>query len=165
MKNTDNWIPQDLFLVYCGENSEKLSAFYEKALSKKTPSVLSVNWLALLVFPAWLGYRRQWALLATLAGILFVLPFLEAAFAFSIPQSAISGVFLYFGFMANGLLLSSANTVYLKLQKNGLSESLIREKISGRASKSPGLAIVALILCVGLIFLSEYLADVTFANS
>jgi uncharacterized protein DUF2628 len=165
LKDPSNWIPKEIFQAYCGANSERLSTFYDKAVSKKNMMSWSINWLAILILPAWFGYRRQWVLLGIYTGLLLIFLSLEAFFHFHIPNSAFSGATLAMGFMANGLLLSSANQIYFKLRKKGFDETAITEKMKNRAQGSVGRAIAALVGFLAFIMAFSYIEEVFILRS
>ena len=140
-RSPENWIPRELFAAYVGPRSEDLLAYYDKALEKKNPLTMSFNWLAVLALPAWLGLRQQWAMWATFTGLIGVLPFIERTLGIQVPSSAFVGVGVAMGFMARGLLLTSANGRYLKLKRQGLSAGDIREALAGRARSNVPFAV------------------------
>ena len=160
-KNPDTWIPKELFAVYCGDKSEALLKYYDKARDKKNALTMRLNWFALLVLPAWFGYRRQWTLWGTFTGLFVLLPFVELGFGFEVPIGAFGGTGLAMGLMADGLLLSNANTVYRKLRNKGLDDAAVRAALADRAKPSPGSAFAgglgALGLIAGAVFLAETL--------
>ena len=75
LKDPKSWIPKNLFESYCGTNSENLIKFYDKAAEKKRMNLMSLNWMAILLLPAWLGYRKQWAILITFTIMFSIIPF------------------------------------------------------------------------------------------
>ena len=131
-----NWIPRELFAAYVGSGSDDLLAYYDKAVSKRNPLIMSFNLLAMLALPAWLGLRRQWAMWGTFTGLVGMLPFIELALGVHIPAGAFVGVGVAMGGMARGLLLTSANAQYLKLKRRGLDSNAMREELQGRASRN-----------------------------
>jgi hypothetical protein len=143
VRDPDNWIPRELFAAYVGPSSDDLLAYYDKALAKKNPLFMSFNLLAVLLFPAWLGLRRQWALWGTFTGLMGTLPFIELSLGFDIPGGAFIGVAVAMGCMARGLLLTSANARYLKLKRSGLDDNAIRNALEGRASLNFPFALAA----------------------
>lgn len=144
-KDPQTWISRELFESYCGSDSERLLCFYDKAVKKKNVMALSMNWLAFLLLPAWLGYRKQWHALATLAALIALLPFIEGFFDLGIPNTGLAGSFLALAFMANGLLLMSANSFFIKLKKSGMDTAQIRNALENKASASIATAIVGTI--------------------
>ena len=155
-----NWIPRELFAAYVGAGSDDLLAYYDKAVSKNNPVTWSFNLLAVLALPAWLGLRRQWAMWATFTGLIGVVPFIEHAIGFELPASAFVGTGVAMGFMARGLLLTSANARYLKLKRQGVTESAMRDALRDRASANVPFALAAGVGSVGVIIGLGLLADV-----
>ena len=41
MKDPSNWVPREIYAGYCGENSDKLLAVYDKAVAEATIPVAS----------------------------------------------------------------------------------------------------------------------------
>ena len=158
-RDPQNWIPRELFAAYVGAGSDDLLAYYDKARGKNKPISMSFNLLAVLALPAWLGLRQQWAMWATFTGLIGVVPFFEQVSGIVLPPSAFVGTGIAMGFMARGLLLTSANAHYLKLKRQGATESAVREALQDRARASVpwaiagGLASVAVV--VGLGFLAK----------
>lgn len=160
LKDSASWIPKEIFLVYCGdEDSKKLSNFYDQAVSKKNMMAFSFNWFAVLFFPAWLGFRKQWALLAVFTGMFALLPFLEVIFRFSFPNGAFVGFDIILGMQANGFLLNSAHRNYLKFKKENLETGTIIGKMRDQAKGSIVLALLSLATCIGIVFVFSYIAD------
>ena len=153
-----NWIPRELFAAYVGSGSDDLVAYYDKALVKKNPLFMSFNLLAVLLLPAWLGLRRQWAMWGTFTGLIGILPFIELALGVSVPAGALVGVGVAMGGMARGLLLTTANAQYLKLKRRGLDASAIRDALQGRASLNFPFALAAGLGSVTLIVGMAHLA-------
>src|SRR5262245_53913242 len=120
-RDPQNWIPRELFEAYVGSHSHDLLVFYDKAVAKKNPLMSSFDLLAVLLLPAWLGLRQQWALWATFTGFIGVLPFVEHALGITIPNAVFVGTGVGMGTLARGLLLANANTLFLKLKRKGLS--------------------------------------------
>jgi len=129
-RDPKNWIPRDLFAAYLGPRSDDMLAYYDKALSKKNPLLMSFSPLAFFLLPAWLGLRQQWAMWATLTGLVGVLPFIERALGIAIPNGAFVGTGVAMGMMARGFLLVSANAHYSKLVRQGLSGVDLLEALS-----------------------------------
>jgi hypothetical protein len=152
LNDPTQWIPRALFADYCGEQADKLLAYYDKAAQKRQMVATSFDWFAILLLPAWLGYRRQWTLWGTLTGMLAAISIAEALFRFHIPTSAFGGVMIALGMMAPGLLLSNAHGLYLRLKQQGLSHDAMRRALANRAAPSVGLACLALAgsLAVGI---------------
>jgi hypothetical protein len=130
-RDPQNWIPKELFAAYVGPGSSDLLEYYDKARDKKNPLLMSFNLLAVLALPAWLGLRRQWAMWATFTGLIGILPFVEQALGVQLPMGGFVGMGVAMGFMARGLLLTSANARYLKLQRQGASAGALREALQG----------------------------------
>jgi hypothetical protein len=160
-RDPKNWIPRDLFAAYLGPHSDDLLAYYDKALSKKKPLLMSFSPLALLLLPAWLGLRRQWAMWATFTGLIGVLPFIEQALGIAIPNGAFVGTGVAMGMMARGLVLISANAHYLKLTRQGLSGPALLEAVRDRARRHIPSAIAggggSVLIIFGLAYLASLL--------
>ena len=138
MEKTDprdpkNWIPRQLFAAYVGDKSDDLLAYYDKAVAQKNPMMNSFNLLAILVLPAWLGLRSQWAMWGIYTGLIGSLPFVEHALGINYPAGAAGGVSVAMGCMARGLLLASANGQYSKLKRQGLTQDAIHQALHNRA--------------------------------
>jgi len=155
-----NWIPRDLFAAYLGPHSDDMLAYYDKAVSKQKPLMMSFSPLALLVLPAWLGLRQQWAMLATFTGLIGVLPFIEHGLGISIPNSAFVGTGVAMGMMARGLLLISANANYLKLTRQGLSGVVLLEALRDRARINIPFAVAGGVGSIMVIFALAHLASI-----
>lgn len=132
-RDPKNWIPRELFAAYVGDSSEDLMAYYDKAVAKTNPMLMSFNLLAVLLLPAWLGLRSQWAMWGIYTGLIGSLPFIEHALGIRYPAGALVGVSVAMGFMARGLLLASANGQYLKLKRQGLTQDAIHQAMYHRA--------------------------------
>lgn len=132
-RDPKNWIPRELFAAYVGDSSEDLLAYYDKAVAKSNPMLMSFNLLAVLLLPAWLGLRSQWAMWGIYTGLIGSLPFIEHALGIRYPAGALVGVSVAMGFMARGLLLASANGQYLKLKRQGLTQDAIHQAMYHRA--------------------------------
>jgi len=157
-RDPQNWIPREVFAAYVGPGADDLLAYYDKARDKKNPLLMSFNLLAVLALPAWLGLHRQWALWATFTGLIGILPFLEHALGINLPVGGFVGMGVAMGFMARGLLLTSANGRYLKLKRQGLDENAIRKELAGRASSNIPFALAGGLGCVTVIFGLAHLA-------
>lgn len=144
IRDPDQWIPRDLFAAYCGEDSGPLLEYYDKAKAKRKPILWSFDWLAFLVLPAWLGYRRQWTLYATLIGSIAVITAVTAVMHVRLPSGAFAGALIALALMARGLLFTNANSAYFKLKQQGRDDSAIRAALAGKAKRSPGLAVAGL---------------------
>lgn len=132
-RDPQNWIPRELFAAYVGPGSDDLLAYYDKAKDKKNPLLMSFNLLAVLALPAWLGLRSQWAMWGTFTGLIGILPFVEHALGITLPMGGFVGMGVAMGFLARGLLLTSANGRYAKLKRQGLSDGAVRDALQGRA--------------------------------
>lgn len=161
-KDPQTWISRDLFESYCGSGSEKLLRYYDKAVEKRNAMAWSLNWLALVLLPAWFGYRRQWHALAALAGLFAVFPFIEKFFNFSVPNAGLAGIFLALAFMANGLLLMGATSIYIKMKKSGMDLEQIRDALENKASSSVASAIVGAVSYLVLLIVAAIAADLVF---
>lgn len=157
MSDPEHWIPRDTFAAYCGDKGERLLAYYDKAKAKRQMITADLDWFALLLLPAWLGYRRQWSLWGTLAGCLAVASAVEAVARVHVPHGAFGGMMIALGMMAHGLLLSNAHGLYLKLTKQGLAEDAIRAALANRAAPSVGYAWLALLTVLALGALGAWL--------
>jgi Protein of unknown function (DUF2628) len=144
-RDPEQWVPRDLFAAYCGEESGAMLAYYDKAKAKRKPIVFSFDWLAFFVLPAWLGYRRQWTLWATLIGSTAVITAGAALLDVRVPGGAFGGALVAMALMARGLLLTSANGLYFKLKQRGLVTDAIRAELADKAAPSVGLAIAGLL--------------------
>lgn len=153
----ETWIPRDLFAAYCGDESERLLAYYDKAKSKRQMVTADLDWFALLLFPAWLGYRRQWKLWSVLAGVLAIASLVEAIARVHIPHGAFGGTMLALGMMAHGFVLSNAHGTYLALKKQGLSDDAMRTAMANRAAPSVMQACAALLGVLALGVLGAWL--------
>ena len=92
IKDPSSWIDKETFELYLGDPpSPKLAAFYDKAVTKKNMMTMSLNWLGLLLFPAWLGYRRQWTLLITVTLLFASTNVIEIMMNITIPNGAFLG--------------------------------------------------------------------------
>jgi hypothetical protein len=158
VRDPQNWIPRELFAAYVGEGSADLLAYYDQAKEKKNPLHFSFNLLAVLALPAWLGLRRQWAMWGTFTGLIGILPLLEHAIGFQVPAGAFVGTGVAMGFMARGLLLTSANARYLKLKRKGLDSAAIRAALEGGARANVPFAIAGGLGCVTVVFALNHLA-------
>jgi hypothetical protein len=145
-----SFIPRTAFAAYCGEKSEKLLAYYDRTAVKKK-MVFQMNWLALLAFPAWCGYRRQWPLL------LVWLVFAILVSSLNSPPSALLGTSVAFGLMSNNLLLMMAGARYQKLKREGLDETTIQENLRNRAAPSTGRAVGYFVVALACLVLSVLL--------
>jgi Protein of unknown function (DUF2628) len=145
IRDPEHWVPRELFAAYCGEQSGSMLDYYDRAKSKRKPIVMSFDALAFFVLPAWLGYRRQWILWATLSGAIAVFTIAAALAKVQLPGGAFGGALIGLGLMARGLLLTTANGQYLKLKQRGSSDAEIRDALADRARPSIALAIVGLL--------------------
>ncbi len=158
-RDPKHWIPRDVFAAYLGPHSDDMLSYYDKALGKKNPLLMSFSPLALFLLPAWLGLRQQWGMWATFTGLIGVLPLLEHAFGISIPNGAFVGTAVAMGMMARGFLLTSATGQYRKLTRQGLSGAALIEALRDRARRSIPLAIAGGIGSVVIIFGLAYFAS------
>jgi hypothetical protein len=164
MENPDlplpkGWIPRDLFAAYVGPGSDDMLAYYDRALSKRNPVLMSFSPLAFFLLPAWLGLRQQWATWAILTGVIGVLPFVERALGITIPNGAFMGMGVAMGMMARGLLLTMANGQYSKLTRQGLSGTALVGALRDRARINIPFAVAAGIGSILIIFGLAYLAQ------
>lgn len=150
-RDPKNWIPRELFATYLGPSSEDMLSYYDKALSKKNPLLMSFNPLAVL-FPAWLGLRQQWAMWATFTCVFGAVPFIEQGLGISIPNGAFVGTAVAMGMLARGLLLTAANAKYHKLLRQGLTEAAVREALRDRARINIPFAVAAGVGSVMVLF-------------
>lgn len=165
LRDPQNWIPRELFAAYVGPSSDELLAYYDLAREKKNPLHMSFNLLAVLALPAWFGLRRQWAMWGTFTGLIGILPFVERAAGFQVPAGAFVGMGVAMGFMAKGLLLTSANGHYLKLKRRGLEPSAIRDALEGGARRNVPFAIAGGLGSLTLIFALNHLSLVLSGQS
>jgi hypothetical protein len=162
-KDPQSWISRDLFESYCGSDSERLLSYYDKAVQKKNIFPWSMNWFAFFFFPAWLGYKKQWQTLSTLAAIFAALPFVKGYLGLShISSSSLIGICLAMSFMANGMVLMSANSIFIKLNKRGMDMEQIRSRLKDRACSSIASAIVGAVLFVLVQFAAAIVAGMIF---
>lgn len=162
LKDTSNWIPKDVFESYCGDKSEKLLSFYDKALDKKQMNTLSLNWMAILVLPAWLGYRRQWVTWAMITIILTLLPFFEAIVSYEVPNTAIISGLLVAGILANSLLLTNAQNQFSKLKRDGLEIGSIKSKLRNKVTPSIPTALLGFLGNIAFVYCGTLLAEILF---
>lgn len=162
-KDTNQWIDKETFALYCGEGSDKLLAFYDKAKDNKNPMSISANWGAILVLPFWLGFRRQWPIYFSLLGVFSILPFVEAYFSLSSVRT--TGIGLALGLFCNGFLLNQANKDHLKLKAKNLSVEEIQSQLKNKAAKSWPLALLAGFGLMAVIMLMYALAESLFRRS
>jgi hypothetical protein len=155
-----SWIPRELFAEYLGPHSDDLLAYYDKAVAKKNPLFMSFNPLAMLLLPAWLGARQQWAMWATFTGLIGAVPFIEQALGIDIPNGAFAGAALVMGLQARGLLLTTATARYLKLKRQGLTAGAVRDALRDRARLNIPFALAAGVGSVMVIFGLAHLASV-----
>lgn len=165
-RDPKNWIPRELFAAYLGPRSDDLLVYYDKALSKKNPLLMSFNPLAMLLLPAWLGLRQQWAMWATFTGLIGALPLLEAVLGITIPNGAFVGAGVAMGMLARGLLLTNANAQYAKLMRQGLAPDAVREALRDRARLNVPFAVAgcvgSLLVILGLAHLASILSGYPF---
>lgn len=149
-RKPEHWLPRELFAAYCGARSDQLLAYYDKARAKGKPIVLSFDWLAVLVLPAWLGYRRQWASWASLVGTILVVSVGAQLAHLELPAGAFGGGLLALGASAHGLLLTTANGKYVKLKRQGLSDEAIGAALANKACPSAALGVAALLAAIAI---------------
>lgn len=159
-RDPKNWIPRELFAAYLGPHSDDMLAYYDKAVSKKSALSVSFSPLALLMLPAWLGLRQQWAMWATFTGLIGVLPFVERGLGIAIPSSAFVGTGIAMGLMGRGLLLLNANAQYLKLTNKGLTGPALHEALRDRARLNIPFAVAAGVGSLMIIFGLAHLAAI-----
>ncbi len=159
MKDPKNWIPRDVFKSYCGTKSDKLLRFYDKAAKKRNMISMSLNWLAILLLPAWFGYRKQWGMLTTMLVIFAVIPFIEAIFDITIANSGFTGFTIAIGLMCNGFLLANAHRVFIKHKQSGMDEDQIKQALKDKVSPSVPMAFASLILFAVIAIGSSFVAD------
>lgn len=155
-----NWIPRELFAEYLGPHSDDMLAFYDKAVSRKNPLIMSFSPLAVFLLPAWLGLRQQWAMWATFTGLIGAVPFIEQALGIDIPSGAFGGIALVLGLQARGLLLTTATAKYLKLKRQGLAAGAVRDALRDRARMNIPFALAGCVGSVMVIFGLAHLAAV-----
>lgn len=151
-KDPETWIPKDIFLAYCGENSGKMGIFYDKAVKSKNAFSFSLNWLAILLLPAWLGYRKLWTIHLTFSILIGAISFVEFYFDFVLPSSSFTGSGVALGMMATALYFQDANIKYHKLKITIETSEEILTKMKGKGAASIPLAVVGLISSLIIIF-------------
>ncbi|HMQ10395.1 MAG TPA: DUF2628 domain-containing protein [Oligoflexia bacterium] len=159
-KDTSQWIDRETFALYCGQGSDKLMSFYDKAKENENSMTISANWGAILVLPFWLGFRRQWPIYFSLLGIFSALPFIEAYFSLSSIRT--TGATLVLGIFCNGFLLNQANKDHLKLKAKNLSVEEIQSQLKNKAAKSWPLSLLAGFGMMVIIILMYMLAETMF---
>jgi len=152
LSDPEQWIGPELFAAYCGDDSEPLLHYYDKARAKKKLLVMDLDWLALLMLPAWLGLHRRWAMCVTFTFFVCGSMIFEALTQVRFPSGVFGGIGIAFGLMARGLLLMDANGLFLKLKKQGASPAQMAEALTDRAKGSWVTALLAVIGCLGAIF-------------
>lgn len=157
-KNPQTWLSKSLFLSYAG-SSPDIEKFYDKAVAKKNTVVIHWDWFAILLLPAWLGYRKLWGSLIAFLGLFSALPFLERLLDFTIPSAAFLGVHISLGLFANSVLLLSGCQLYWKYKAQNLSEQKIAENMKDKAKGSWVIAIVALAISLAVGFASDFIAS------
>ena len=162
MKDVSTWIPKALFEAYCGPQTDNLSVFYDKAVEKQNQMTWSLNWFALLLMPAWLGYRKQWNLLATLTIMVSSVFFIEAFFNLNLGSGILLGALFGLALMANGLLLMNAHGEFIKLIEQGLGAAEIKAALQDLASPSIPMAIAGFLGYTFVIINAAALADKMF---
>lgn len=162
MNNETGWIPREVFEAYCGPGSEKLLAYYDASREKKQLMRASLNWLAILLLPAWFGYRKQWVTLTVFTILIAASSVLEIAYRFEIPSGAFVGIGIALGVMANGFLLTTANSLYHKLKQQQNSDAQIIEQLRDKGSKSIPLAFVGVIVNIGVLIGAVILSEILF---
>jgi hypothetical protein len=158
-KNPQTWISRNLFQSYCGAGSEKLIRFYDKAVENRNLILFSLNWLAILMLPVWLGYRKQWSSLITLTFLCAAIPFIEGIFDFKIPNAGLTGTIMALGAMANGFLLMNANSYFIKLKNKGMDTEQIRSVLEDRAMPSVPSSIVGVAAFIIIQLISVVIAE------
>lgn len=152
LRDPEHWLPRELFAVYCGGGSGKLLAFYDEAKRKRQMLGMHFDAFSFLALPMWLGYRRQWNLLATLVSVLLAFGVIEALTSLRIPHGAMAGAMGGLGLLGYGLLLSNANGLYWKLKRQGLNAEAIERAMADRAKPSVGRACAVLVVGLGVSF-------------
>jgi hypothetical protein len=158
-RDPKNWIPRDLFAAYLGPSSDDMLVYYDKAVNKRNPLVMSFSPLAFFLLPAWLGLRQQWGMWATFTGLIGVLLLIERALGIAIPNGAFVGTGVAMGMMARGLLLINANAHYSKLTRQGLSGAVLVDALRDRARLNIPFAVAGGVGSVMIIFGLAHLAS------
>ncbi|MCI5073339.1 DUF2628 domain-containing protein [bacterium] len=140
-KDTSLWIDRETFALYCGEGSDKLLDFYDKAKDNENIMTFSANWGAFFFLPFWLGFRRQWTMYFSLLAVFSLLPFIEAYFALRSIKA--TGVTIALAFFCNGFLLNRACIQFYKLKEKQLNIEEIRAQLKNKAAKSWPLSLLA----------------------
>lgn len=162
MRDTENWIPKEIFEAYCGERSNSLLVYYDKAVSKKSMNLLSLNWMAILVLPAWLGYRKQWSALITITIIFVMIPFLEAILSIPISNAGILGGLLVLGLLGNSIILINAQRDFGKLKEKGIDHDTVKRQLINKVSPSVKYAFVGLFVYIFCSVGAAIIADLIF---
>ena len=151
LSDPEQWIPRELFAAYCGKDSEPLLRYYDKARAKKKLLVMDLDWLALLILPAWLGLHRRWVMCAALTACICGSLLFESFTHVQVPSGAFGGTGVALGLMARGLLLTDANGRFVKLKKQGASPDRITTALTDQGNGSWATAVLAVIGSVGAI--------------
>jgi len=133
LRDPRQWIPRDLFAAYCGPHSDKLLAYYDKAVRRRQIICWDFDWLPFFAVLAWLPYRRQWASWAILTGLLAASAVVEYMAQIELPSSAFAAGLAAMGLLAHSTLLTDANGRYLKLKRQGLSADALLAALRDRA--------------------------------
>jgi uncharacterized membrane protein (DUF485 family) len=165
LRDPQQFIPREFFAAYVGPDSKNLLAYYDKARERGNPVVMSFNLLAILILPAWFGLHRLWVLWCTYTGLIGLVAFAERALGIEIPSGAFVGIGVAMGLMARGFLLTNANGLYLRLKRQGLDSSAIREALAGRARSSVPLAVAGGIGSAAVIVALAALAELVFSRA
>ena len=155
-------MPKEIFLLYCGEPSERMEKFYDRAKFKKNAGLYDLNWLAILFLPAWLGYRKQWTVLMTYSLLIGLFPYLEFLLNIKLSTTIFLGPQIALGLMSTSLFFHSANLKYNQLKETQIEEEKILKKMKGQGVTSIPKAIYGLVLSVFIIFGLSYLAEYLF---
>lgn len=158
VNNSKTWIPRDVFSVYC-DGDERMLAFYDKAVSKNKMMLFQFDWLAILAFPAWIGYRKQWMLLLILQIFILILTAVEIIWDVTRISSAMGPVMFSFGLMASGIYLSFVSSEYLKLKKKNHSDEEIGAKLASKGKASVSSAIFTLLGVLLLNFIFVFICE------
>jgi hypothetical protein len=155
------WPDRETYATFCGDRTKRLLAHYDKAVARRNPMASSLNWLAMLLFPAWCGYRRQWHIWGIYVGALVLLGLVEALVGIAVPAGAVAGAGIAAGMMANGFLLTSAINRHATLTEQGLAPEAIQDQLRDRAAPSVPGAILGLVGGVVAIGIGYVVIDVT----
>jgi hypothetical protein len=163
------WIPRSLYSAYCGEKSAAYLRHYDEAWRAGNPTVSSFDLLALLCYPAWLGYRQRWQLLAVFTAGAGSIGLAMDAMGLSESPAVGMSLGLLLGFAGRGLLLAEANWRYRGLIERRWDEAAVRAALADRAAPRPAFALLGFaastLVQLGFVMLGDWLFGVAGAGS